>query len=248
MNRVPLVLALVLGLWTLPWTARGQESTEDAPEEQAPSGEGDGEEPPSELAEARRQIEELRTRLERLEAESRSRSEQEEGDDLEALRREAEALATAPETAEERREEALPSDQVFTSGQRALQALNPEISVVVDTGVSLTMVDGDPDSVIGLEEEHESGHSHGATTGSGFFFRHLGIHFETNLDPFSFTKIAFGVGPDGAHLGEAYVTWVRVAAGLQLTLGKFRQHFGVVNRWHVPSCLLYTSDAADDLA
>ena len=35
-------------------------------------------------------------------------------------------------------------------------------------------------------------------------------------------------------LGEAYITWTSALPGLSITLGKFRQEFGVVNRWHAP--------------
>ena len=37
---------------------------------------------------------------------------------------------------------------------------------------------------------------------------------------------------DETELGEAYVTLYNISDDLNLTLGKFRQQFGVVNRWH----------------
>jgi hypothetical protein len=43
-----------------------------------------------------------------------------------------------------------------------------------------------------------------------------------------------GITPNGVGLGEAYMTWTSVLPGLSLTVGKFRQEFGVVNRWHLP--------------
>lgn len=233
-------LAVLLGA---PGTARAEEAgAAPAGEEAAAAGEGETE-VSRELGEARRRIEELTARLERLEAASAARAATDEEDELEALRREAEALAAEPESAEEHAESELPADQIFTSGQRSLQALNPEISVVIDTGLMVAMQDGEPPSLVGIvDHEHvessghtHGGHSHATASETGFFFRHLGIHFETNLDPFSFTKIAVGVDPSGLHLEEAYVTWVGIAPGLSLTVGQFLQQFGVVSRWHLPS-------------
>ena len=34
------------------------------------------------------------------------------------------------------------------------------------------------------------------------------------------------------EMAEAYVTWVNLFKRLNLTAGKFRQQFGVINRWH----------------
>lgn len=200
------------------------------------------------LTAALEEIAALRERLERLEQEAAERRQRQEEAELAELRREAQELASAPETAEERAADSS-SDQTFTSGQRSLQALNPELSLVVDTGVQIQMNDGDPATIFGDgllvdEGDHDHGHSHGTAEGTGFLFRHLGLHFETNLDPFSFTKIAIGVNTDGVFLGEAYVTWVRIAQGLQLTLGKFLQPFGVVSRWHLPSLDQYDQPLA----
>lgn len=132
--------------------------------------------------------------------------------DLEDLRRAAEAEAAAPAPT--------PTESVFTSGARALQALNPEISVTADLGAHLRLRGSD---LATLQDD------------SGMHFRMVGIHFEANLDPYAFAKVAVSFTPTGVGLGEAYGTWVRVLPGLSLTMGKFRQQFGVVNRWHVPA-------------
>jgi hypothetical protein len=65
-----------------------------------------------------------------------------------------------------------------------------------------------------------------------FLFRVLDIHLESYLDPFSKFKAAVGIDSSGAELGEAYFTRFGVLPGLNITAGKFRQQFGVVNRWH----------------
>lgn len=63
--------------------------------------------------------------------------------------------------------------------------------------------------------------------------RSLGLHFHHTLDPYSAFSGAVHVSPrHGVDLEEAYVTWFRVLPNLSLNVGRFRQGFGVVNRWH----------------
>lgn len=130
-----------------------------------------------------------------------------EDNEVETLRRMAEALAT--ERSVESTDEL---QKTFKSGSIGLQALNPEISV---TGDFLGMF---------LTDETQSVFN--------FAFRGLGLHFESYLDPYSRFKAAVPVFPGGADLGEAYFTRYGVFEKFDLTIGKFRQHFGVVNRWH----------------
>lgn len=112
------------------------------------------------------------------------------------------------------------AEKIYRGGQRALQALNPELSVVGDFfGKIIANKDG----------------YRGQDDRSGFFFRMVGIHFQASLDPFAFTKVCIPITSQGVSLGEAYLTWTSLLPGLSLTVGKFRQQFGVVNRWHVPS-------------
>jgi len=137
---------------------------------------------------------------------------------LEAL--ELEVLKLQAAAAEQTPEENGLRVKSFQGGQRSLQALNPEISVVGDIfGRYIHSADGR--DAIGSER-------------SGAFLRMLGLHLQSNLDPFAFTKMAVGLTPKGAAVGEAYVTWTSVAPGLSVTVGKFRQQLGVVNRWHKP--------------
>ncbi|MBN2144397.1 MAG: hypothetical protein JW774_07230 [Candidatus Aureabacteria bacterium] len=131
-------------------------------------------------------------------------------DELKALREAAENEAIQ-ETANE-------SDKLeemsFKSGGLCLQALNPEISVTGD--LIGTYYFGDA-----YENDHYD-----------WNFRGLGLHFETYLDPYSKFKAAVPVSSEGAELGEAYFTRYGILGGGNLTLGKFRQQFGVINRWH----------------
>lgn len=106
--------------------------------------------------------------------------------------------------------------KTFKGGQRSLQAINPEISVTGDAFGNYILNEDN------FKQDNRS----------GFYFRGVGLHIQSNLDPFSMTKIAVGIDPHGLHLGEAYLTWNNFLSNISLTAGKFRQQFGIVNRWH----------------
>lgn len=101
----------------------------------------------------------------------------------------------------------------FSAGNLSLQAENPEISVTGDFVYSLRSMDGNRNNA-------------DAT------FRSLGLHYETYLDPYTKFKGAVPVLENDSMLGEAYITRYGVTDSLNITLGKFRQQFGVINRWH----------------
>jgi hypothetical protein len=106
------------------------------------------------------------------------------------------------------------NDEAFVNRGLGLQKLNPELSI---TGDFL------------------AGFSDSKTLNGGksdFLFRGLGLHFESYLDPYTRLKAAVPISEEGAELGEAYITSFGFAKSLSLTLGKFRQNFGVINRWH----------------
>lgn len=131
-----------------------------------------------------------------------------EEDELAALRRLASEEAQKgqqPETGEQ--------DTAFTARGLSLQALNPEISITGDVYASFREQEGNP--------EH-----------ADFRVRALGLHLQSYLDPYSLFKAAVPINEDGAVLGEAYFTRFGLPTGLSATFGKFRQQFGVVNRWH----------------
>ena len=130
-------------------------------------------------------------------------------DELEKIINEAETKANTTQSEKK--------TKVFKSGQRSLQAINPEISVTGDMFAQ---------SII-----NENGFTKKSRT--GVYFRGLSLHMQGNLDPFSFTKVALGFDSHGVHLGEAYITWTNALPRIGITAGKFRQQFGVVNRWHV---------------
>ena len=131
-------------------------------------------------------------------------------DELAELRRAAQEEAGQPqgEAIEEQ-----PEETTFKLRGLGLQALNPEISVVGDM-------------VASYERNRDS------RKRSDFNLRCFGIHFESYLDPYTRFKAAVPVNEGGAELGEAYLTRYGAVKDVNLTLGKFRQQFGVVNRWH----------------
>lgn len=175
------------------------------------------EEPPS-IEVLQQQLEELRKEytdaIEKLQRRIDELSNRDQSEQDEDIRKAAED-AIGPMEEEENTEEA-PEESVFKSGALGLQALNPEISVVGDS-------------------VNWFGDTEGSRRHSDFGLRVLGVHFESYLDPYSKLKACVPVTGEGAELGECYLTRYDIGKDINLTLGKFHQQFGIVNRWHVPS-------------
>jgi hypothetical protein len=110
-------------------------------------------------------------------------------------------------------------------GERSQQALNPEISVLGDVYGMYDDVSGESEAVL-----HE-----------------VELAIQSALDPYTLFKVCIGVHQaeeeeEGLrhehsdeyhwHLEEGYVTWLAPLPGLSLDVGKFKQPFGVYNRWH----------------
>jgi hypothetical protein len=172
-------------------------------------------------------VDSLRAEVVRLRAEGRDAQAQ---DALAQLRAAAEAAAAAG---------APPAPQAArppSGGERALQALNPEISLNADLFAHLDPDDPDAEN---------------------FFAREFEVSLVSNLDPFSRAKVFIGrhiaggeVVPFGEHghegeegeeehghggefaVEEGYVEWVGLPGGLGLKLGRFHQQLGQINRWH----------------
>lgn len=175
------------------------------------------------LARLQARVDSLEALVRRLQAEGR---EPEARDALAELRAAAQAAAAAggarPDTA---------GEQAFEGRQRSLQDLNPEISLNADMLMHVDRDDTDADNFVPREFE---------------------FSFQAALDPFSRAKvyvsqhnpggelIPFGGEEEHGHEGEGgglsveegYVQWVSLPGGLGLTLGKFYQRFGTLNRWH----------------
>ncbi len=128
--------------------------------------------------------------------------------ELQSLRQAAAAAAArAPASAER------PAETIFQAGSLGLQKLNPEISVTGD--------------MLGIYQSGNDDLPAWDTT-----FRTMAMHFEAYLDPYSRFKAATPFSDEGAELEEVYFTRFGFLGAVNLTLGKFKQQFGIVNRWH----------------
>ncbi len=112
-------------------------------------------------------------------------------------------------------------EQGFRSGARALQAFNPEISVIADVVANGYL--NDDGYLVGDEGVQRS----------GLLFRVFELAFQSNLDPYSFAKFIFSYEDGHAGLEEGYVSWVGLIPRLAITVGRFKQQLGVINRWHL---------------
>jgi len=126
-----------------------------------------------------------------------------------------EAQAAAIQTDEESK----PEQREFLEGGLALQKLNPEITFCADFLGTVIIDDGKFYA--------------GETDRSGFQTRSVGLHFQHQLDPYSSFKSAFHFSPEhGVDIEEVYINWSGVIPAISFTAGRFRQNFGILNRWH----------------
>ena len=121
-----------------------------------------------------------------------------------------------------------------TVGPRGQQALNPEITVTGDV-LGLVALDG--------------------SETPNFVPREFEVSFQSTLDPYSTAKVFIGyhtpggdllpfpepapdpAEPEHGHGGEVaveegYIRWQGLPGGVNVQLGRFRQNFGQLNRWH----------------
>ncbi len=129
-------------------------------------------------------------------------------DELARLRELAESMAG------EKKVKKAPEETVYKFGGLSLQQLNPEISVSGD--------------FIGHYRHQDETRKR-----TDAEIRGLELNFQSYLDPFSRLKATTHIHDDGeVHLEEIYLTHFTVLENATLDLGRFRQQFGVVNRWH----------------
>ena len=184
--------------------------------------------PPSEEQQAEPGLEELLNRIEELEKQvDELKADKEaaaEDAEIEAL------LAAADEEISAGEEEEDPEDEeVFKSGARALQGLNPEISV---TGDMVAMLYMNRNFYIEEDLVIHDGHVHGGIRRSGLALRTFAVAFQSNLDPYSFMKFVLAMHNGNIGICEGYISWAGAIPRVTITMGKFHQQFGVINRWH----------------
>ncbi len=215
----------ILGIGLLSVSLASAEENRDAAETPGTDFEtvdqaGAGEE---ELLERITELEERLERLETLQTERAVRSLEDEIDEYLKI---------------EGDEEEGGEEVVFTSPQRRLQELNPEISILGDFYGILTFHEEEAESEDHVENDDT--HEH-AEIGDGFQLKEVELSFQAPLDPYSLSKFFIGFHGDHVHAEEAYFEYTNLPGRTQLRLGKFRSNFGLLNQWHPHSYpTLYT--------
>jgi hypothetical protein len=178
------------------------------------------------IEELQRQIDELTRQLllvqEQLEKMKVQQETERRQAELEHLRQAAHTEAAKDTAAEE-----VDTSTKYVSGTRIQAMLNPEISVTGDI------------FFVGGEHEKEE-----------FLADHFELDIQAYLDPYTKMHVVIGYhgphhgstfgmedheeehGHEGFGIGEGYITWFQLPGHTSLTVGKKRQQFGVLNRWH----------------
>ena len=127
-----------------------------------------------------------------------------------------------------------------------LAALRAAASQVAGPGDSVQRADTTPTQFVGRERNQAqlnpeigvTGDVRGYTTGRGvqrdnFVPREFEIGFQSALDPYSHTKIFVSIEDGAVGLEEGYAYWTGLPGHIRLDVGKYRQQFGELNRWHL---------------
>src|SRR5437867_9275769 len=100
----------------------------------------------------------------------------------------------------------------FVGRERSQPQLNPEISATGDV------------------------RAYGYTPGvqrDNFDAREFEVGFQSPLDPYSSTKIFVSFENGDVSIEEGYAYWTGLPGRIRFDIGKFRQQFGELNRWHL---------------
>lgn len=129
-----------------------------------------------------------------------------QADELAALRQAAqEAAGTSSSTATPAQAAEVPT----VGRERNLNRLNPEVSV---TGIVLA------NSAHPGRDEIQA--------------QEFELDLQAALDPFSRTRVTLALREEGVEIEEGYLQYNSMPGGLDLLAGKFRQHYGLLNRQH----------------
>jgi hypothetical protein len=99
-----------------------------------------------------------------------------------------------------------------TGRERNQSQLNPEIGVTGDIRAYATAP--------GIQRDN-------------FDPREFEVGFQSALDPYSHTKIFLSFENGSIGVEEGYAYWTGLPGHVRLDLGKYRQQFGELNRWHL---------------
>jgi len=130
-------------------------------------------------------------------------------DDLAALRAAAAAAAGQPDTIRPAGPE---QPTQFVGRERNQSQLNPELTVTGDVRATGT--------TSGVQRDN-------------FDPREFEVGFQSALDPYSRTKVFVSLENGEVAVEEGYAYWTGLPGRLRLDVGKFRQQFGELNRWHL---------------
>lgn len=100
----------------------------------------------------------------------------------------------------------------FIGRERNQAQLNPEIGATGDVRVYAT--------TRGVQQNN-------------FDAREFEVGFQSALDPYSHTKIFLSFESDKISVEEGYAYWIGLPGHVRLDVGKYRQQFGELNRWHL---------------
>src|SRR6266851_5046155 len=127
-----------------------------------------------------------------------------------AALRAAAAAAAGTDTAAIKADTARPTQ--FIGRERNQAQLNPEVSVTGDVRAYA----------------QTSGVQH-----DNFDAREFELGFQSALDPYSNTKIFVSLENAAVSVEEGYAYWTGLPGHIRFDIGKFRQQFGELNRWHL---------------
>src|SRR5947199_4162994 len=131
------------------------------------------------------------------------------GDELAQLRAAA-AAAAGTDTTRAQADTASPTR--FIGRQRNQSQLNPEISVTGDV---------------------RAYGQHPGIQRDNFDPREFEVGFQSALDHYSSTKIFVSLENGEVSVEEGYAYWTGLPGHIRFDIGKFRQQFGELNRWHL---------------
>ena len=100
----------------------------------------------------------------------------------------------------------------FVGRERSQPQLNPEISATGDVRAGAHLP--------GVQRDN-------------FDPREFEVGFQSPLDPYSSTKIFVSLENGNVSIEEGYAYWTGLPGHIRFDIGKFRQQFGELNRWHL---------------
>lgn len=125
----------------------------------------------------------------------------------------------------------------FVGRQRNLNVFNPEITATGDVFAFVRSDAADRDNFVAREFELALQSNLDPYSRAKIFVAHH--RHGGQIEPFEHAEDGGAADEEGGHgeeptteIEEGYIEWVNLPAGFGLAVGKFRQRFGKLNRWH----------------